>query len=297
MISKDEKMPECRFPLLCPVCSGILGKQDGCYCCSLGHSFDISRKGYVNLLLNSSKGRHGDDRMMVNARTAFLERGYYDRFSEAVCNAVIRCTVKPENDKKFNSEFAVIDAGCGEGKYTADLIRRLHECSVSPSVLAADISKDAMNACASRVRRIPFSADLLPIVASTAKLPVPDSCADVLINIFAPFFGDEFRRVLKSGGKIIRAVPLENHLLELKQLVYDKVYLNDVPDYEEEGFNAARKEDVSYSVSLQSTEDISNLFLMTPYYYKTGSADQNKLTKISQLEVTLAFRIITYEIS
>ena len=66
--------------LRCPVCAGALEKRAGAYLCPKNHSFDIAKSGYVNLLLNSSQGHHGDDKLMVRARRDFLAKGYYDRF-------------------------------------------------------------------------------------------------------------------------------------------------------------------------------------------------------------------------
>ena len=48
--------------LRCPVCAGALEKRAGAYLCPKNHSFDIAKSGYVNLLLNSSQGHHGDDK-------------------------------------------------------------------------------------------------------------------------------------------------------------------------------------------------------------------------------------------
>ena len=47
----------------CPVCGQRLEKEGAQMKCPSGHSYDISRRGYVNLLMSqaSSKKRHGDD--------------------------------------------------------------------------------------------------------------------------------------------------------------------------------------------------------------------------------------------
>lgn len=78
--------------LRCPVCAGALKKRAGAYLCPKNHSFDIAKSGYVNLLLNSSQGHHGDDKLMVRARRDFLDKGYYDRFIAAVADAAAEFT-------------------------------------------------------------------------------------------------------------------------------------------------------------------------------------------------------------
>ena len=64
----------------CPSCQKPLCREERRLVCPAGHSFDVARSGYVNLLLSQQTGRkhHGDDKRMVKARSAFLERGYYD---------------------------------------------------------------------------------------------------------------------------------------------------------------------------------------------------------------------------
>ena len=45
---------------------------------------------------------------------------------------------------------------------------------------------------------------------------------DLIFSLFAPYSEEEFLRVLKKGGVLIRAVPLTDHLYSLKEAVYEK---------------------------------------------------------------------------
>ena len=83
-------MPE----LTCPVCGGVLHREERSLRCGAGHCYDIARQGYVNLLCsNQSKSkRHGDDKRMVAARTAFLDAGYYAPLRDAVAAAAAEFT-------------------------------------------------------------------------------------------------------------------------------------------------------------------------------------------------------------
>ena len=85
-------MPE----LTCPVCGGVLHREERSLRCGAGHCYDIARQGYVNLLRsNQSKSkRHGDDKRMVAARTAFLDAGYYAPLRDAVAAAAARGTIR-----------------------------------------------------------------------------------------------------------------------------------------------------------------------------------------------------------
>ena len=90
----------------CPVCKGgLVGKQTAK--CLQGHSFDVARQGHLNLLMSNAKGkRHGDDSAMVQARSRFLDKGYYAPLRDKISEVL-------------GSGHTVLDSGCGEGYYTA----------------------------------------------------------------------------------------------------------------------------------------------------------------------------------
>ena len=261
-------------PFVCPVCRQPLVKYENTLRCSSGHSFDIARQGYVNLLMSgkSSKKRHGDDKAMVQARTEFLQGGWYTPLRDAVVQAAV---------KHAPNAKVLLDIGCGEGWYTCAVKDALHGC-VGAGV---DISRQALIQAAKRDKTLRLA------VAGVNHLPVADGSVDVLINIFAPCDDKEFLRVLSPGGIIIRAVPLEDHLMGLKRAVYDTPYLNGTPTYEPAGFVQTQRIDVRYDITLNSKQDIHNLFLMTPYYYKTSRTDQEKLANLDTLTTNLSFGV------
>lgn len=63
--------------LICPVCKKKLIKENKTFRCENNHSFDCAKQGYVNLSRKQTKN-HGDNALMVKARTDFLEKDYYD---------------------------------------------------------------------------------------------------------------------------------------------------------------------------------------------------------------------------
>lgn len=182
----------------CPVCSQELKKEQKIWVCPQGHTFDIAAKGYVNLLMSNSSGakRHGDDRLMINARRDFLSKGFYEPLREALFEAL---------SAEFPRGGTLLDAGCGECWYTSYFKRRLDEAGLEPNVLGVDISKYALE-------KAPKSCGVERAVASIYKLPVGDGECDALVNIFAPACPQEFSRVLKKDGLFIKAIPLEKHL-------------------------------------------------------------------------------------
>ena len=267
-------MPE----LKCPVCGGALSQSERTLRCEKGHSYDLAKQNYVNLLMSnkSSAKRHGDDKLMVRARRDFLEKGYYLFLREEICRlAVEHCGEGVE----------FLDAGCGEGWYTSAVKEALESSGKSCSALGVDISKEALAAAGRRDKSLSLA------VASINALPVADEKCDLLLNVFAPHDDAEFRRVLKKGGILIKVMPLETHLFGLKKAVYDEPYLNGAAEYAPEGFEKVCRSEIRKMISLESNEDIQNLFMMTPYYYKTGKSDQEKLLALSRLETEADFAV------
>jgi 23S rRNA (guanine745-N1)-methyltransferase len=264
--------------LKCPVCGEVLCTQERTMKCPNGHSFDIAKQGYVNLLMSnkSSAKRHGDDRLMVECRQAFLEKGYYECLRRTLCDLAV---------KYCQGSAHILDVGCGEGWYTVAVKSALESAGVACSVCGVDISRQALIQASRRDKSMSLA------VGSVNALPVCDEKCDLLLNIFAPNDDAEFRRVLRPGGILLRAVPLQRHLFQLKAAVYDKPYLNPEPVYAPEGFESLGRVDVTDKIVLQSHEDIENLFMMTPYYYKTGRDDQAKLLTLDSLETELGFGI------
>ena len=266
--------------LLCPVCGGRLTREETVWRCENRHSFDVARSGYVNLLLNSSQGHHGDDKLMVRARRDFLDKGYYDRFIAAVVDAAAEFAP---------NKAAVLDAGCGEGIYSLAVLRAIKEAGKTGELIGVDISKAALQYAAKR------SSDFTLCVASCAHLPVEDGSVDEVLNIFSPFVPEEFARVLKPGGYLLRAYPLREHLWELKALIYDTPRDNPPTPLTTEGFTLVETREVRDIIHLSCNEDILSLFRMTPYYYKTGAKDQQKAERAQELSVQLAFGLAIYQ--
>lgn len=265
---------------ICPVCKAALCRSENTYACPNRHSFDIAKQRYVNLLMSSAKGKtHGDDKAMIRAREDFLSRGFYDTLSREVSTlAYLNC--------QYGG--VVIDAGCGEGKYICDVLSYFEERGKAAEIIGIDISKDALKSAARRTKNIAFA------VASVSDMPIAERSADVIINIFAPFEAREFSRVLKENGTVIRVYPLEKHLWELKSLIYETPYENPFMEMEEDGFEIAEKTALKYKMEL-ACEDAKSLFAMTPYFYRTGEEDKEKLDRIEKLVCTAEFGIVVYK--
>lgn len=260
----------------CPLCGCPLFREEGRYHCSQNHSFDVAREGYVNLLpVNRRHSKDpGDDREMVAARTRFLDGGWYAPLRDRLCTLLRE--VSPNSP-------TLLDAGCGEGYYTAALSREA--AALGGRSAGVDLSKTAARRCA---RRCP-GAEIA--VASVYRLPLADTSADVLVDCFSPLAHQEFARVLRPGGVFLYVVPGPRHLWELKGILYDDPYENEEKVETYPGFSLEGVEPVESTFTLRDPQDIQALFHMTPYTWKTPKEGAERLSRVGELTVTAQFRI------
>lgn len=268
----------------CPNCAAPLVRGEGAYRCRAGHSFDISAAGYTHLLVANQKNSKnpGDDKAMVAARTAFLDAGYYAPLRDTLCEVAARaCAGKADP--------AVLDCGCGEGYYTAGIAAALEERNIPVRMAGIDISKFALKKAAKRLKSGEFA------VASAYHLPVADESADVLLNVFSPLALEEFQRVLKPGGLFVYVVPSALHLWEMKQVLYQNPYENEVKRDDYPGFEYVGARTVRETIHLIGSEHIMALFGMTPYAWKTPKAGVEKLKALETLDTQIGFDVHIYK--
>jgi len=267
----------------CPLCASPLERGDRSYTCPNGHSFDRSAKGYVHLLPANQKHSKnpGDDKQMVAARCAFLEKGYYAPLRDALASLALRLTEEIPSPVLF-------DSGCGEGYYTSKMFQALIGAGKTPQVAGIDISKFAVKRAAKRLNEAEFA------VASAYHLPIADASVHLLTNIFSPLSADEFSRVLKPGGYFVYVVPSERHLWQMKRVLYDAPYENPVKREDYTGFVWQEVVPLRYTIHLGCAQDIGALFSMTPYAWKTPKSGIARLSLLSELETEIGFDIHVY---
>ena len=260
----------------CPICSAPLERGERAYICPNGHCYDIAKEGYVNLLpANRQHSKApGDDREMAAARTRFLEGGWYQPLRDTLCELFRRET---------GDAPSLLDAGCGEGWYTAALASAA--AAKGGRTAGVDLSKPAVKKAA---RRCP-EAELA--VASVYHLPAADGGVDAVVDCFSPLAAEEFARVLRPGGVFLYVVPGPRHLWELKEVLYDRPYENGEKRETYPGFRYQDVVPVETRFTLPRREDISDLFRMTPYCWKTPKAGAERLAALNTLTVTAQFRV------
>lgn len=266
----------------CPLCGRPLERTERTYRCPGGHSFDVAREGYVHLLPPNQKhsALPGDDREMVLARREFLSKQYYQPLLNTICNQLLALP---------GGAPVILDAGCGEGWYTAGVFEALRSAGKRPQMAGTDISKFALRSAARRAKEIEFA------VASSYRLPLADCGVDAVLNCFSPLALEEFRRVLRPGGRFVYVVPGPLHLWEMKEILYDHPYPNEEKETPYEGFAYRAVLPVEERMTLERGEDVQNLFRMTPYFWKTPRAGAERLAALERLEVQASFRVHVFE--
>ena len=93
----------------------------------------------------------------------------------------------------------------------------------------------------------------------------------------------------------VYVVPGAMHLWEMKQVLYEHPYPNEVKETPYEGFRYLRIDHVSGMLHLDCPEDIQALFGMTPYCWKTPRAGKEALCKLKELDCRMAFDIHVFQ--
>ncbi|SEE44738.1 23S rRNA m(1)G-748 methyltransferase [Arthrobacter alpinus] len=193
--------------LLCPHCGlsfNTPAPGDNALVCASGHTFDIARQGYLNLLTGHGTKFVPDTADMVGARDAFLDAGHYQGLGDALAARVqahLASTSEPA---------LVVDAGTGTGWYLQQVLAATS--ARGPAAIGLDISKFALRRAA---RRNPLAANI--VWDLWRELPLGAGTADVVLVIFAPRNAAEFARILKPGGMLMVVTPLPSHLADIAQ--------------------------------------------------------------------------------
>jgi 23S rRNA (guanine745-N1)-methyltransferase len=205
-----------RWPIACPLCDRPMFSDGTTLTCASGHSFDIAKEGYVNLLPAQHRvaGIDGDTAEMLRARSEFLDAGYYQPLREMLAD-IVEEALRDRSARLGDEDRAtcVLEVGCGEGYYIDGIAERL-KCGgfADTTFVGADLSKAAVKRASKRYPHVSF------IVADTnRRIYVRDASVSVLLDVFAPRNPAEFARVLEPGGLAVVVIPSESHLESVRK--------------------------------------------------------------------------------
>lgn len=252
----------------CPICQENLTLLETNFKCCNRHSFDLAKFGYVNLVPQIKQSANYDKENFQN-RQQILEAGFYQAILDAVSDLLA----------SSKTTTTILDIGCGEGFYS----RKLQESHSEKTFYAFDISKDSVQIAAKSEPNWAVNW----FVGDLARLPIKDANMDILLDIFSPANYGEFRRVLSKDGILIKVIPTENHLKEIRQRVQDqltnKEYSNqDIKEHFQEHFTILSSQTASLTKTI-TAEQLQALLSMTPllFHVDQSKIDWSKLTEIS----------------
>ncbi|VJP28910.1 23S_rRNA m1G745 methyltransferase [Streptococcus pneumoniae] len=258
----------------CPICQENLALVESSLKCENRHSFDLAKFGYVNLAPQIKQSANYDKENFQN-RQQILEAGFY----QAILDAVSDLLASSKTTK------TILDIGCGEGFYS----RKLQERHSEKTFYAFDISKDSVQIAAKSEPNWAVNW----FVGDLARLPIKDANMDILLDIFSPANYGEFRRVLSKDGILIKVIPTENHLKEIRQRVQDqltnKEYSNqDIKEHFQEHFTILSSQSASLTKTI-TAEQLQALLSMTPLLFHV---DQSKIDWSQLTEITIEAEIL-----
>jgi putative ribosomal RNA large subunit methyltransferase A len=258
----------------CPICQDNLTLVETSLKCSNRHSFDLAKFGYVNLAPQIKQSANYDKENFQN-RQQILEAGFYQAILETISALLAR----------LETAKTILDIGCGEGFYS----RKLQESHSEKTFYAFDISKDSVQIAAKSEPNWAVNW----FVGDLARLPIKDASMDILLDIFSPANYGEFRRVLSQNGILIKVVPTENHLKEIRQMVQDhltkKDYSNqDIKEHFQEHFTIQSSQIASLTKPI-TPEQRQALLSMTPLLF---NIDQTKIDWSKLTEITIEAEIL-----
>lgn len=261
----------------CPLCFDVLNLNQCSWQCANGHRFDLAKEGYVNLLPVQYKHSKipGDSPEMIQARRAFLDAGFYQRLRDALLPLLAKYL--PDDAT------ALLDIGCGEGYYTAEIAGYLQQLR-GVTTYGLDIAKVAIRYAAKRYPQVDFC------VASSHRLPFADASLAAILRIYAPCKATELQRVLKIGGIVITVVPAPRHLFQLKKQVYGQVQLHTDSVEQIDGFTLIEEQRLAYMMDLNS-EQLQNLLQMTPFAWRVSTTVKQQLMRLNNFKCETDFFI------
>ena len=258
----------------CPICQENLTLVESSLKCCNRHSFDLAKFGYINLAPQIKQSANYDKENFQN-RQQILEAGFYQAILEAVSDLL-------SNSKNAKT---ILDIGCGEGFYS----RKLQERHPDKTFYAFDISKASVQIASKSEPNWAVNW----FVGDLARLPIKDASMDILLDIFSPANYGEFRRVLSKDGILIKVIPTENHLKEIRQRVQDQLtnkdYSNqDIKNHFQEHFTILSNQTASLTKTI-TTDQLQALLSMTPLLFHI---DQSKIDWSQLTEITIEAEVL-----
>ncbi|WP_458123898.1 putative RNA methyltransferase [Paenibacillus sp. Z3-2] len=250
--------------------------------CSNHHCFDIAKQGYVNLLSRGMRTKY--DKKIFEYRRLISKDGIFNPLYGAVSQIIM-------NNHLSNEPIRVLDAGCGEGSHLNNIHTEINR--TKPMDLLAvgiDISKEGTSSAAAE------HPNAIWCVTDIANCPFQSQKFEFILNILSPANYSEFQRLLSDHGLVIKVVPNQDYLKELREILYmgskKQNYSNSLTiNHFKKQFNLIDVESIQYQVNL-NTQLIKPLLGMTPLSWGTSEERIEKVLQLNLKQVTMDFKVL-----
>ena len=241
----------------CPYChEAMVSAENHSVVCEKGHRFNISKKGTLHLMKQNANTDY--DATLFQHRYELAQSGFFEPLLEALLPYL------SENEEKF-----IVDIGCGEGSHVSWLSK-----FVQAPLCGMDIAKEGIHQAS-----VHFGNQALFFLGDLANLPFADESCGALLNILTPSNYQEFMRVLAPRGTLVKVIPGNDYLAELRQQLYrsnpeKQTYSNaDILERVQSECPQVTFEEVRYTVNLTDAT-YRHLLEMTPLYW--GATPEDK---------------------
>lgn len=257
---------------LCPVCKKTIQLKGFSLICAQNHQFDLSKKGTIYFLSHSIQTEY-NKKMLVH-RGKMIQSGMYQPLLERIIDTA-------------NLNGNTLDVGCGEGSFLSELSK----LGLSGTKFGFDISKDGIYLASNQ----PIEA--FWCVADLTNLPFSDQSMDTVLNIFSPSHYNEFQRVLKKDGTVIKVIPETDYLKELRAAFYPgdelkQTYSNEkvLAKFSKE-MNILVDERVTFTFAIPK-ENRLDLLEMSPLEWGVAEEVKEEIQKHPLSEITIDVRML-----
>lgn len=255
----------------CPLCHGQMTAGETSLRCEKGHDFALSKKGYGDFCPGARAGAYDD--ALFDSRSRFIAGGFYDVLIEEL-RALLA---------KYAPQGPVLDAGCGEGSFLKAVCP---DPSERPCV-GLDLSRPGVQ------RAARGGGGWLWAVGDLSRLPLQSGSMAAILNVLSPANYPEFSRALRPGGAVLKAVPGERYLGEVRSLVKDSLrsesYSNArVVRLFEERFHLLERREICGTFPLTPAQ-AADLVAMTPL---TQGIEKEQLSLAALDRVTIHMHIL-----
>ena len=210
----------------CPICGGPLERGPSAYSCPAGTASTWPGRAMSTCCPPTGCTRKcpATTRAWPPPGGPFLSKDYY-----APCGTPCAASPWPIPDPAPS----VLDTGCGEGYYTSG-VPGPAPGGRSVTMAGTDISKAILRRAAKREKDVEFA------VASSYHLPVADGAVDLLVNCFSPWPSRSSAGCCGPAAYSFMWCRRKSTCGELKQVLYDRPYPNEVKQTPYPGFRTGR---------------------------------------------------------